>query len=152
MGKGWSGASTRPLLSLGRHGGPTLRSLPLSTDFLGPLSVSPVSLPLPSLHVFLTLSPRYLVEEIKKREGFELVMEVGLLAPLNASPTAHLALYVKPHKGPGAKTGKQPLPSPTYASLIPPLSPSSSTCASGLCLPACGGRRRAQITARGCLR
>lgn len=103
---------------------------------------------------------RYLVEEIKKREGFELVMEVGLLAPLNASPSPHLVPDMKPHKGPGAKTGKQPLlsflppslPSPTHASLIPPLSPSSSTCASGLCLPAFGGRRRVQITAKGCLR
>lgn len=47
---------------------------------------SPVSQPLSFPHVSYPLIPRYLVEEIKKREGFELVMEVGLLDPLNARP------------------------------------------------------------------
>lgn len=83
------------------------------------------------------------MEEIKKREGFELVMEVGLLVP-------HLVPCVKPHKRPVEETGKQPLPSAAF--LIRPLSPSLSTCASGLCLPACGGRRGVPITAKGCLR
>lgn len=81
-GKGWSGVSTRPLPLPGRSGGwsrfPSPRAHPPQ-----PLSCFQC-LWVSSLFVFLPLVPhlwllsvcRYLVEEMKKREGFELVMEV----------------------------------------------------------------------------
>lgn len=102
----------------------------------------------PPFVISLSLSvSRYLVEELKKREGFELVMEVCTPLPTPAYLPQH-----SPDGGSGAVRGDRP-PSTahTSSSLIPP-SLSLSMCVSGSCPPACGGRKRAQITVKGCLR
>lgn len=84
-------------------GGPQI-SFP--SRFFG-ASVGLFCFPASAIRAFSPFIPRYLVEEIKKREGFELVMEVGLLDPLSTLPPFP---YMKPHKGPGRRQGNHPIP------------------------------------------